>query len=92
MPFNIKQMHAARAALATAADNLRRYPWITMKLNHDFIYLPEYAQDKISVIVKSHMEDVDADTVMAIFSQHTCQTCNKVGRLCQCLTKAEATP
>jgi len=84
MAFNIRRLQAARHALETAADNLKRYPYLTTKLNTQFIYLPESAQDMISVIVRAPMIDSDAGNVIAIFDQYTCRTCNKVGRLCQC--------
>lgn len=85
MAFNLRRMKAAHDALATAADNLRQYPELTYRLNHQFIYLPEAAQDKVSVIMRARMTDADAETVAAIFNQNTCPTCNKVGRLCQCV-------
>ncbi len=84
MAFNIRRLKSVRDALETAADNLRQYPELMYRLNQQFIYLPEAAQERVSMIMRARMTDADAETVAEIFDQNTCQTCNKVGRLCQC--------
>ena len=84
MAFNIRRMAAARDALAVAMDNLKRYPWMALKLNSQFIYLPEAAQDIVTATVRARMDDHAADTVIAIFERLTCPSCFRVGRACQC--------
>lgn len=84
MAFNIRRMATARDALAIAADNLKRYPWLSVKLNSQFIYLPDGEQDIVAAIMRARMNDDAAANVAAIFDRFTCAQCGKVGRACQC--------
>jgi hypothetical protein len=89
MAFSIQHIAAARDALAVAADNLKRYPYLTARLNSQFIYLPEGEQDVVTSIMRARMNDDAAANVASIFDHCTCSQCGRVGRACQC-KKAEA--
>jgi hypothetical protein len=84
MAFNIRRMAEARDVLAIAVDNLKRYPWVALKLNSHFIYLPEAEQDAVTAIMRARMNDQAADNIIAIFDHFTCSECGRVGRACQC--------
>jgi hypothetical protein len=87
--FTIRQIAAARDAIAITMDNLKKYPHLAAKLNSQLTYLPEGTQDIVAAIMRARMDDDAAANVTAIFDRFTCSECGKVGRACKC-KQAEA--